>query len=712
LPTGELARLHAGFVPHTHAACEEDGDAGAVWKPGRRIIRDYYVKGSLGRGGMGEVFLVEQRSTQTDFAVKRALKTDPQERLRFLAELRTWIDIPPYPNIVACRFFRTVDDEVVIFSEYVEGPSLPALMREGKVRASDRRLDIAITSAWGIAAIHDLGLVHQDITPNNLLIAPDGVARVNDFGLAHARASDLAHRAAGTEAYMSPEQARGLAVTGAADMWSWATVVLEMYAGLNWLSGTVAPLALECHVERMQTGAQPRMPDSLIDLLRKCLEENPKDRWPSMHHVAERLVQIYQEETGRPYPRRKPRPIARPPAAPAANRWTNWGFEWDDPRLYFPRKPGGSGAPSQPPPLYTSRTSLALQDIGLYEQVVAYYSSPARINRKNARGLLAKALAEKACVHAFLEDASGAAALFDASIKRYRTLGNEHEIAKALLNKGSVQEFADPGGAALTYLASAEILTRLASTTRRREHVNDLAKAYQNLANACDLWTTFSTAQPEEREATLRDALKLYDASEELRKWLIAEKGDLSVLPELVATYANHAETIAPLAPAEAKRLAERVFTVFGTPTQVSDLSIISALALAETVRARALRDLNDLDEALACARRAVAWLEQLSGVQGQPTALERHARGLSLQASIHEQRKEWGEADAFYARAVSMMSAAAREGGRGDLVGSLAAIQQMQTKCRAQWQAAGRRAKRWRIRLSRSNRSWRVHGS
>ena len=73
---------------------------------------------------MGKVYLVKSRTTGMRFAVKRAKGLSESDRRNFLAELQTWIDLPEHANLVPCRFFRTVGDEVLIFAEYVEGGSL------------------------------------------------------------------------------------------------------------------------------------------------------------------------------------------------------------------------------------------------------------------------------------------------------------------------------------------------------------------------------------------------------------------------------------------------------------------------------------------------------------------------------------------------------------------------------------------------------------
>ena len=120
------------------------------WYPGQTLLDDFVVERVLGEGGMGKVYLVKSRTTGMRFAVKRAKGLSERERRNFLAELQTWIDLPEHPNLVPCQFFRTVQDEVLIFAEYVEGGSLKnwidsrRLYEGGTQKALERLLDTMV----------------------------------------------------------------------------------------------------------------------------------------------------------------------------------------------------------------------------------------------------------------------------------------------------------------------------------------------------------------------------------------------------------------------------------------------------------------------------------------------------------------------------------------------------------------------------------------
>jgi len=95
------------------------GLAKGDWAPGQELLDDFVVERTLGESGMGKVYLLRSRSTGSRFAVKRAKGLKATDRRNLLAELQTWIDLPEHANLVPCRFFRSLGDEVLIFADYV-----------------------------------------------------------------------------------------------------------------------------------------------------------------------------------------------------------------------------------------------------------------------------------------------------------------------------------------------------------------------------------------------------------------------------------------------------------------------------------------------------------------------------------------------------------------------------------------------------------------
>ncbi|MCD4652924.1 serine/threonine protein kinase, partial [bacterium] len=233
-----------------------------IWEPGKRILNDYIIVKSLGRGGAGQVFLVKRISTGQLFAIKTILSRHIDEIKRkqnFLRELRIWLELPEHPHIVSCRFFRTVMDRLVIFAEYVNGGSLKDCIRAKKLLKIEDILDVSIQIIWGLQVSEIWGVVHQDIKPANILLTRSGEAKITDFGLARALntanissitysdvSSNLCTSSGMTPAYCSPEQASGEKLDIKTDMWSWALSVLEMFTGkVTWQLGVSGPSIID-----------------------------------------------------------------------------------------------------------------------------------------------------------------------------------------------------------------------------------------------------------------------------------------------------------------------------------------------------------------------------------------------------------------------------------------------------------------------------------
>lgn len=99
------------------------------WTTGRELLDGYLSEGLLGRGGMGVVYRVRNALADRSYAVKRTHLKDPESQRHFLRELISWFDLPDHPNLVGCQFFRTVQMEIAIFAELVEGQSVYEIIK-------------------------------------------------------------------------------------------------------------------------------------------------------------------------------------------------------------------------------------------------------------------------------------------------------------------------------------------------------------------------------------------------------------------------------------------------------------------------------------------------------------------------------------------------------------------------------------------------------
>ena len=293
---------------------------GTEWRAGDVILDLYEVKELLGEGGMGKVYKVYHRGRNMDMAVKSP-KPDVLARVggaeNFEREAETWFNLGLHPHIVCCYYVRRVGDVPRIFCEYVERGSLEDWIRNCKLYEGDadqalkRMLDVAIQFAWGLHFAHEKGLIHQDVKPANVMMTPDGTAKVTDFGLAQARLVVAGADTQGTMmvdgvgmmtlAYASPEQASGQPLTRRTDVWSWGVSVLEMFtAEVAAGAGIAAADRLERYLSSSAKDEQvPHMPVSVAELLRRCFQEDPNARPLDMQEAARTLRGIYGKSYSR-----------------------------------------------------------------------------------------------------------------------------------------------------------------------------------------------------------------------------------------------------------------------------------------------------------------------------------------------------------------------------------------------------------------------------
>lgn len=301
------------------------------WRVGSRVLGLYEITAVHGEGGMGLVHRVWHTGWRVDLAVKspRAeLFRSRADQERFMREAETWVRLGFHPHVCGCHYVRLLGGVPRVFAEYVDGGSLRAWIDEWRLyrgvpdEVLPRVLDVAIQVAWGLAYAHRRGVVHQDVKPGNVLLGSDGTAKITDFGLARARhfgsaeppptglqaATALLTHGGMTPAYASPEQVGGAPLDERTDEYSFAASVLEMFTGgVNWGLGPAA--GGELLVRRFSQppqGPLPSLPDRIADLLERCLRHDAAERHGSMAEVAERLVDAYEHEVGRPYPRREP----------------------------------------------------------------------------------------------------------------------------------------------------------------------------------------------------------------------------------------------------------------------------------------------------------------------------------------------------------------------------------------------------------------------
>ena len=228
-----------------------------------------------GSGGMGEVYKALDPTLGRPVALKvlrRELSGDPERLGRFLHEARAASALN-HPNILTIHEVGDHDGSRFLVSEFVEGETVRQRLERGSLTLREI-LDIGIQTASALSAAHAASIVHRDIKPDNLMLRPDGYVKVLDFGVATfarpaAGSTDAMVTMAatvetspgtiiGTIAYMSPEQARGLAVDGRSDCYSLGVVLYELVTGRAPFAAPTTSDLLVAILEREPPSTQTR----------------------------------------------------------------------------------------------------------------------------------------------------------------------------------------------------------------------------------------------------------------------------------------------------------------------------------------------------------------------------------------------------------------------------------------------------------------------
>jgi serine/threonine protein kinase len=253
----------------------------------------YEIVSPLGRGGMGAVYRARDRVLGEDVAIKvlRADVTGTEERARrFRSEVLLARRVSHW-NV--CRIHEYGEDGPLRFisMELVEGETIKdALVRRRRLPAAEA-FDAAVQVAEGLAAIHRAGVVHRDLKSANVMLDRGGRARVMDFGIAKPEAAPggASGYVVGSPEYMSPEQARGVAVDARSDLYALGVVVFEMLTGEVPFHADTPVRTLLLHLEASPPLDSPSLPPSIRPVLRRALAKDPGERYSSAKEMAEAL---------------------------------------------------------------------------------------------------------------------------------------------------------------------------------------------------------------------------------------------------------------------------------------------------------------------------------------------------------------------------------------------------------------------------------------
>ena len=255
----------------------------------------------IGAGGMGEVYSARDRELDRDVAIKllpSEFTADEDRRSRFRQEARV-VSALNHPNILTIYEIGENEHGSFLATEFIEGQTLRELLKNETLSLS-RILRIIEQVANALVAAHHASIIHRDIKPDNIMVRRDSIVKVLDFGLAKpspkfTSTGDLASNKTipgtvmGSARYMSPEQARGLAVDERTDIWSLGVVLYEMLTGMPPFNGetTADTIAAVIYQEPEPIGnLMPNVPLELQRIIRKSLQKDREDRYQIVKDFA------------------------------------------------------------------------------------------------------------------------------------------------------------------------------------------------------------------------------------------------------------------------------------------------------------------------------------------------------------------------------------------------------------------------------------------
>jgi eukaryotic-like serine/threonine-protein kinase len=246
----------------------------------------YRVISRLGSGGMADVYLAQDQLLGRQVAVKvlhHHFAEDQEFVERFRREASSAAALS-HPNIVAIFDRGEWNGTYYIAMEYVAGRTLKAIVREQGALDPAAAIEIVVQILRAARFAHRRGVIHRDLKPHNVILDEEGRARVTDFGIARAGASDMTLTGSimGTAQYLSPEQAQGLAVSAASDLYSIGVILYELLTGVVPFEGeTAVAIAFKqvSAVPQPPSALRPGLPPSLDAVVLRVLAKDPSQRY-------------------------------------------------------------------------------------------------------------------------------------------------------------------------------------------------------------------------------------------------------------------------------------------------------------------------------------------------------------------------------------------------------------------------------------------------
>ncbi|AHK80278.1 PBS lyase [Ectothiorhodospira haloalkaliphila] len=307
--TGQIA-LTLGGADETAAGTRRFSAHGAglnleALRPGEMLGERYRFIRRVGKGAFGTVLLMDDVMISETIILKvmnPQLATDDEMIKRFVQELRLSRKIT-HENVIRIYDFLTVQGVLAISMEYFPSSTLGVVLKQERPMPQDRAVGFAACIASGIGAAHEVGVIHRDLKPGNVLINNREQVKIVDFGIASVTGSADTRLTRtgiliGTPKYMAPEQVTGRKITHSADIYALGVMLYEMITGQVPYSGEDQMAIMYQHVQGQATPpheVNPGIDRELSAIVMSMMAVNPEDRFPTMQDVRKTLLEFQQE---------------------------------------------------------------------------------------------------------------------------------------------------------------------------------------------------------------------------------------------------------------------------------------------------------------------------------------------------------------------------------------------------------------------------------
>jgi serine/threonine-protein kinase len=270
-------------------------------------VGDYQIIGALGAGGMGKVYKVKNLISDRIDAMKVLLPDladAPELADRFVREIKLLASLN-HPNIAALHTAFRLENQLLMIMEFVEGTTLEERLKEGPLPLHDA-IDYACQVLSALAYAHAQGVIHRDIKPANMMLTPENVIKLMDFGVAKSKTDrklTMTGTTVGSLYYMPPEQVEGANLDARSDLYSLGVSLYEMVTGSRPFKGQSD---YELMVAQLQKAPlppidiQPQLPKALNDIIMISLEKDPARRFQSAEAFRVALQSVKSELTSLP----------------------------------------------------------------------------------------------------------------------------------------------------------------------------------------------------------------------------------------------------------------------------------------------------------------------------------------------------------------------------------------------------------------------------